>query len=513
MKRKISVLLLILLGFVFISQGLCKEPYVKEPNVSGQFYSANPQKLSSDIDSFLNSVPIEPSDKDIEIILVPHAGYIYSGRIAACAYKAVSKKKYSTAVVIAPSHYADFDGVAIWDKGSFETPLGKIPVDEAFASKLTAASDMIRFVRRAFDREHALEVQLPFLQRTFKDIKIVPLLMGNPKYENCRILAEALDNIVGTRHDVLIVLSTDLSHFHNYDTAKGIDARTINAVKERNPELLWNQCLLRNMEMCGFAGVVTGLLYAERRGLEGPDILMYANSGDVTGDKSRVVGYTSMIFYRGDEKKEESENSSETKGQGDQTVENPEQTSLSLEQRKRLIEIAKTTIIQYVSTGKIPVFEEPDKRLHREEGAFVTIKKNGQLRGCIGNIIGRGPLYETVRNMAVAAASQDPRFRPVTKSELNDLEIEVSVLSLPRRIKDTSEIELGRHGVIVSRGPLHQGVFLPQVADETGWTKEQFLSNLCAHKAGLPSDAWKDPKTTLEIFSAEVFSEQDVYRP
>ena len=154
---------------------------------------------------------------------------------------------------------------------------------------------------------------------------------------------------------------------------------------------------------------------------------------------------------------------------------------------------------------------EVDRRLTLNEGAFVTIHKGGQLRGCIGNIVTQKPLYLTVRDMAIAAATEDPRFPRVRPEELDQIDVEVSVLSLPRVIRDVDEIELGVHGVIVSKGPLHYGVFLPQVAEETNWTKEEFLSQLCAQKAHLPADAWKDPGTKMEVFTADVFSEKDLH--
>ena len=169
--------------------------------------------------------------------------------------------------------------------------------------------------------------------------------------------------------------------------------------------------------------------------------------------------------------------------------------------------MARNTIETFVKTGKAPDITVKDARLNEIEGAFVTIRKHGALRGCIGNIIGQEPLVQTVRDMAVAAASQDPRFPPVTVAELKDIDLEISVLSQPRRIKDASEIEMGKHGVIVSQGK-RQGVFLPQVADETGWSKEEFLSELCSQKAGLPADAWKSPDTGLYVFTADVFVEK-----
>ncbi len=184
--------------------------------------------------------------------------------------------------------------------------------------------------------------------------------------------------------------------------------------------------------------------------------------------------------------------------------------SLTLEQKRRLIDIAKNTIEKYVTTKEVLQIQEQDSRLSAEEGAFVTIHKHGQLRGCIGNIVGRGPLYLLVRDMAIASASEDPRFNPVATDEIKDLEIEVSVLSKPHLIKNVDEIQLGVHGVIVHQGPFNQGVFLPQVATETGWSREEFLSQLCSQKAGLPRDCWKDPRTKIEVFTAQVFSEKEI---
>jgi len=171
-----------------------------------------------------------------------------------------------------------------------------------------------------------------------------------------------------------------------------------------------------------------------------------------------------------------------------------------------ILSVARNSIEIFVKTGKVLDVSLKDARLKEIEGAFVTIRMHGALRGCIGNIIGQEALYLTVRDMAIAAASQDPRFNPLTIEELNGIDLEISVLSKPRRVKDASEIQLGRDGVIVSQGN-HQGVFLPQVAADTGWSKEEFLSQLCSQKAGLPPDAWKDPGTALYVFTAEVFFE------
>lgn len=477
---------------------------IKDPNVSGQFYTANPVALSAQIDKFIEQAQVQPSQKDILIVLSPHAGYVYSGGVAAHSFKAVSKKDVDTVVVIAASHYFPYDGVSIWQEGAFKTPLGTVPVDDAFAKKLILKNEKFYYKPLVFEKEHSVEVQIPFLQKTFADFRIVPVLMGQASYDLCHDLAKSLDELIGDREDVLVVVSTDMSHFHTDDKAREIDQNTLQAIANFEHKKIYDNCKAhKGMELCGFVPVTTALLLAKERGLTGIERLSYATSGDVSGDKSRVVGYTSMIIF-------DEGNSSSDNGQQNEETEVDGVKPLTHAQKKELMRIAKETIHHFVKTGTQKDFTSGDPRLEAVEGAFVTIHKKGKLRGCIGNIIGQGPLYQTVRNMAVAAASHDPRFAPVTTDELKDIDIEISVLSQPQVVDDPQVIEMGVHGVIVSQGIFRKGVFLPQVADETGWTREQFLSRLCAQKAGLPPDAWKDPETKIEIFTANVFAEHDV---
>jgi len=470
------------------------DPKIKQPNVSGQFYEADPKRLSANIDAFFSQSTVVPSEKRVDILIAPHAGYMYSGGVAAYSFKSVSQQQYNTIVILAPSHYVSFDGISIWKEGGFQTPLGIVDVDDKFTAKIINANDKFYFTPEAFDREHSLEVEIPFLQKTFSGFKIVPVIMGQASFELLSNFAVTLNETIGDRKDVLVVVSTDLSHYHDDASARKMDHRTIEAVKELKAEQVFKECQLRTMEMCGCVPVTAALLYAKLKGLDGGEILRYANSGDVSGDTDRVVGYTSIVFY----------------GKNGKTGKDTDSSLFTLEQKKQLIDIARNTINEYVRTGKKIDVQVSDERLLWEEGAFVTIHKNGNLRGCIGNIIGRKPLYQTVRDMAIASSTQDPRFPPVTVDELDDIDVEVSVLSKPKVITNIDEIQLGVHGVIVSQGPSHSGVFLPQVADDTQWTKEEFLSHLCSQKANLPADAWKDPKTKIEIFTAEVFSESDV---
>ncbi|MBF0571006.1 MAG: AmmeMemoRadiSam system protein B [Candidatus Omnitrophica bacterium] len=488
--RRIAFFLMVLVVFPAQSWG---EDMVKEPNVAGSFYSANPKELSDSIDYFKKSAGEVPADRKVEIAISPHAGYPYSGPVAAFTFKAILRNHYKTVVIIAPSHFFPFEGISIWPKGGFKTPLGVVGVDNDFAIALLKENPKFQYLPQVFEREHALEVELPFLQKTFDHVSIVPILMGEPDPQVCRDLAAALDKLIGQRDDVLILISSDMSHYYTYDVANRMDADALQAIKEIDPKKFFEGCMSRKMEMCGFAPVTTALIYAQLRGIKHVEVLKHANSGDTSGDKSRVVGYSSVIFYS------DLLGTSKTQEEGVK--------ALSPGEKKELLKIARNSIETFVRTGKAADIALKDVRLNEIEGAFVTISKHGALRGCIGNIIGREPLYETVRNMAVAAASQDPRFPPLTAAELKDINLEISVLSKPRRVKDSSEIKLSKHGVIVSDG-IHQGVFLPQVADETGWSKEEFLSELCSQKAGLPRDAWKDPNISLYVFTADVFAEK-----
>jgi MEMO1 family protein len=490
---------------------------VKRPNVAGQFYPANPKQLSAELDDVLAAAPVEPSDKAIEVLIAPHAGYPYSASVAAYAYKAASNVPVKTVVVLAPSHYYGFPGVSVWPSGSFQTPLGDVEVDESFATELLKKNKQFVFEPRIFEKEHSLEVQLPFLQKTFSGFKIVPIIMGQTSLNLTGDLAQALDEIIGTRKGVLIVASSDMSHFHEASFAQKMDGQTIETIKKLDADYFWKGTHSGELEMCGAVPVTTALLYAKRRGLA-VDFLHYAHSGNVTGDRKSVVGYSTFVFFNkgavGKDKKEAAgKEAPPLKKTDDQTMKKENASGvlpLSVEQKKRLLEIATQTVATLVKTGKTFNVAETDPRLTATEGAFVTIHKQGQLRGCIGHIVTQEPLYLTVRDMAVAAASQDPRFQPVKSEELGKIDIEISVLSQPRPAKNVDEIKMGVHGVIVRRGPFHTGVFLPQVATETGWSREEFLSQLCSQKAGLPADAWKDPKTVLEIFTADVFSEKDL---
>jgi len=473
---------------------------VKPAALAGTWYPGDARKLDKMLNDCLKKAVLQELSGEIGVIISPHAGYIYSAPTASFGFKVASSQKVSTVIILAPSHLYSFEGASVWPEGAFETPLGVLEVDKELASRFMAVDRRFIFRRDVFEGspgrpENSVETQLPLIKKIFPSAKIVPVIVGYPPdVEMVKTIASALDAAIGDRTDVLIDISVDQSHFHSLKEARVIDARGLKAMEDMDINGFWNGHATGEMEVDGFHVVTAGMLYAQARGFDKVKVLHYGTSADETGDSSSVVGYASVVFYR--------EASAAT---GDEVAKN----KLTPEQKARLLTIARETLDTFVRTGKAPKYSEKDARLSLEEGAFVTLNKHGALRGCIGNILGRGPLYQTVSQMAVAAASEDPRFRPVRADELKDIEIEISVLSKPRVVRSADEIELGKHGVIVSKGYLNRGVFLPQVADETGWSKEHFLAELCSQKAGLPPDSWKDPAVKLEVFTADVFEEKE----
>ncbi len=466
---------------------------IREPAVSGTFYPDTPEVLSRDVKRYLENAKKEKVDGEIIALVSPHAGYIYSGQVAAHAYKLIEGKALDSVVVVAPSHRALFKGVSIYDRGGYRTPLGLVPVDTELSGKLKERRKEIQFLPEAHAQEHSLEVQIPFLQVVLKTFKLVPIVMEPYwSWETSQYLASAIAEVVRGKK-VLLIASSDLSHFHSYEKAVSLDRIVLNHIERFDPEGLNRDLRENRCEACGGGPVISVMLAARALGANKGKVLKYLNSGDVTGDRSRVVGYAAGVFYKaagGTEKMKEERKVGVDLG-------------LTEEEKKTLHHIARTVIENKARGKAVPEFRVDSPVLKENRGAFVTINKRGQLRGCIGYIEGRGPLHKTVQEMAEAAAFRDPRFSPVKEGELLELDIEISVLTPLKRITDINEIEVGKHGIYIKKGRF-SGLLLPQVATEYGWDRKTFLEHTC-QKAGLPTSAWKDKDTEISIFSADIF--------
>jgi len=466
---------------------------IREPGLAGSWYPDKPAVLFRDIKRYLDNVKKEKVEGDIIALVAPHAGYMYSGQVAAYAYQLIEGKSFDTVIVVGPSHRLPFKGASLWDRGGFGTPLGVVPVDTELSKKLMEQRKEIRFIPEAHSQENSIELQIPFLQAVLKSFKLVPIAMEPDwSWETCQYLASAIaDTIRGKK--VLLVASTDLSHYHSYNAAVQLDRIFLNHIERFDIEGLNRDLKSDRTEACGGGPVVTIMLAAKALGANKGKTLRYANSGDVTGDRSRVVGYAAAVFYRdegGREKMKDEKRVGVDLGLSDQD-------------KKTLHQIARTVIENKTKGKPVPEFKIDSPMLQEYRGAFVTLQKRGQLRGCIGYIDARAPLGKTVEEMAEAAAFRDPRFSPVTERELPDLQIEISVLTPFKKISDIREIEVGKHGLYITK-KWYSGLLLPQVATEYGWDRQTFLEHTC-QKAGLPSNAWKEKDAEIYIFSADIF--------
>ena len=468
-------------------------PEIRKPAVAGSFYPGDPQTLSRQIRNFFSQVPRKNIAGEIIALMAPHAGYMYSGQVAAHAYHLIKGLKFNTVVVVSPSHRVHFHGASVYPGDGYETPLGVVPIDKDLTRELSRQSETIHAFPQAHAQEHALEVQVPFLQETLGTFQLVPIVIGEQSYATCEAVGKAVGRAAKGKK-ALVVASTDLSHFHPYDEARRLDHLFLENLKTFDPRKLNEELSSEHTEACGGGPVVAVMWAARELGANHVEVLKYLNSGDVTGDHSGVVGYSSAVFFRG------------TAAQ--QSEREPRKVGVNLgltdEEKKTLREIALASIEARLRAAPLPVFENRAKgHLNEKRGAFVSLHRRGQLRGCIGLIQAGKPLHQTVEEMAAAAAFDDPRFEPLNSQEFRDLELEISVLTPFQKIKDVKEIEVGKHGIYIKRG-YSTGLLLPQVGVEYKWGPITFLEETC-RKAGLPRHAWKEKDTEIYIFSADIF--------
>ena len=476
----------------------------RQPAAAGSFYPDDPGELSATLQRFFSQTGTKILNVKPIALVSPHAGIFYSGQVAAYAYNEVKGQKYDAVIVVSPSHIEYFQYAAIYPGDSYVTPLGKMPVDKKLAARCESKNGLVKLsptghVTKMLERgEHALEIQLPFLQTIFGNLPVVPIVIGTMDYEVITALGQKLGEIASTSN-VLLVASSDLSHYHPYNQCKAIDQKFLAQLERMNPKALYNGLSARDYEACGGAAVTAVLIAAQKAGANRVKILKYANSGDVSGgSKSQVVGYCAAAMYRDEKAKEEVKMDQSSLNKGEVTH----------DEQVWLLDLAEATVKAVVAGQPMPNLKEIPAKMKENRGAFVTLEKNHELRGCIGYILPMYPLYETVMKVARSAALEDPRFPPVTERELKDITVEVSVLTVPETITNTNVIEVGKHGIIIRRG-YNQGLLLPQVATDYGWDRETFLEHTCL-KAGLPRDAWKDKNAEIQIFSAQVFNRETV---
>jgi AmmeMemoRadiSam system protein B/AmmeMemoRadiSam system protein A len=477
---------------------------IRPAALAGTWYQENPEDLRNTIDRYMKHAKIAQNPGTIIGLVAPHAGHVYSGPVAAFSYRQIQGKQYDTVIVIAPNHVDPrLQFSSVLTHGAYETPLGIIPVDAETARAIAGfdASDSIRpsdmghFTGYGDRMEHALEIQLPFLQYALGNFRLVPIVMGNQERTSVIMLAKAIAAAVKGKK-VLIVGSSDLSHFFPAAQARSHDDRVKQYIERYDFEGLLADAAVESSHVCGRGPIAVAMMACRELGATRAAVLHAANSGDITGDTRSVVGYLAAIFTKPDEG-----GGTGTGEQGTSRV--GVDLGLTAEGKEILRTVVRQTLPSVVKTGQIPAFRKYAGKLGEEWGAFVTLTKRGNLRGCIGNITGTKPLIATVAEMTRAAALEDPRFRPIRPEELPDIEFEISVLTPIRRVSNVEEIVVGRDGIIITRG-YNRGLLLPQVATEYGWDRETFLEQTCL-KAGLPKDAWKDRNTIIEAFSAEVF--------
>ena len=472
--------------------GQTTAPTVRPATQAGRFYENNPRILSHEVDSLLARHAKDGTLDSVAALIVPHAGYYFSGNVAASAYARLNPEKpYKRIFLLGPSHHEWLDGASVNSEVDYyATPLGEVKVDREVARQLIETDSVFSYQPKAHDREHCLEVQLPFLQRRFKEVPpIVPIIISTNDFAKLKQMADVLKPWFTDEN--LFIISSDFSHYPSYADACEVDAKTGKAVESGNVEEFITaiesnaRSGIRNLatSACGEFPIITLMLMLD--GKCQIKHLLYQNSGDIDNhDHSRVVGYHSFAILRGGKK----------------------DFSLSDEDKRILKNIAYESIKDSLNGKGMAVANSQlytlNSTLKEKCGAFVSLHKQGRLRGCIGHFGEDVPLYEIVAEMARAAAFEDPRFSPVSRNELDDLDIEISVLTPMRHIQSLDEFELHKHGIYIRKG-YRSGTFLPQVADEVNWTKEEFVGHCSQDKAGLGWNGWRDAE--LFVYEAIVF--------
>lgn len=464
---------------------------IREAAVAGLFYPADSQALCNEVTGMLKreSTCDTTNYQNIRALVVPHAGYAYSGITAAKAFAALSPNSLFDAVfLLGNSHQKYFQGAALCNYSGFKTPLGTVEINTQVVSQLnnTGCFETDQAVHAT---EHSLEVLLPFMQvHLHEKFTIVPILLGTNNPEVCRTVAQHLVRWFTPRN--LFVVSTDLSHYPDASTAIETDSQTVEFLIHGDARKLHNHLQEikngnnRNLltGMCGEGAVLTLLEMIQQTAPLSLIPVHYSHSAMTAGENTnRVVGYQSLVVTQA-----------------------PDQI-LSEHEKAVLINLARQSVSNHLMGTFAETNTEITPNLNRRCGAFVSVYVSGKLRGCIGQFAPETPLWQTVAQLATAAATTDKRFKPVTPSELHQLSVELSVLSPLRPIANAEEYDPLRHGIYIRKGN-RCGTFLPQVAQSTGWNKWEMLSHCSQQKAGLGPDGWQQAE--LFVYEAVVFSDK-----
>ena len=469
---------------------------VRKPAVAGSFYPSSAKEILSMTQGWL-----QPADAKVapQAVIVPHAGYVFSGEVAASAFNRIPKgHPYKRIFLLGPSHRVGFSGASVDTLYSYaETPLGRVSIDTDTGKELLKSAS---FTCRndAQDREHCLEVQLPFLQMMYEEVPpIVPIVIGTQRLDILEEIASVLEPYFN--EDNLFVISSDFSHYPSYKDAQSSDLYLADAIATGGLDgFLKALTRIRKMDFvgqdtaaCGACAiaVLLAMMDAQGRNRFEAKHVMYRNSGDSPyGDKDRVVGYNSIVFTR---------------------IQKSEDHLFHFtdDEKTGMIAAARSAIYSALrmdydgDASPVGILKE------KGYGVFVTLHLNGRLRGCIGRFTSSDTFYETIQDMARSAAFSDPRFPSLSRSEAPKIDIEVSVLSPLKKIASVDEFKLGRDGIYMIKGS-HHGTFLPQVATETGWSTEEFLGHCAQDKAGIGYYGWKDAE--LYTYQTEIVNESEL---
>ena len=493
MRTTLIVLLSIFTIMETFSQNITTD---RQPFAAGRFYPADKDTLTKNLTLLFKNCKKSPDNWTVRAIISPHAGYQFSGKTAASAFSAIPRNAvYKNIFIIGSSHVMYFNGASVYNIGDYITPLGKIIVNKEIANKLILSNKVFQFPTNAHIQEHSIENQVPFIQFYFKEKQtIVPVIIGTDDENTVKKIAEALRPWFTPEN--LFIISSDFSHYPPYKNAVETDKLTAMSIVSGSPKTFLNTLANNTSKqipglvtsMCGWTSGLTLLYLSEGNNKLEIKLIDYSNSGDSpNAGKDEVVGYNAIVML--------------DKMQNEMPIRGSENSfTFTKEEKKQLFAIAKSSIQSRLYNNNKFVIDEKSipENLKKPMGAFVTLKIDGALRGCIGRFISSEPLYNVVQESAISSAFEDHRFSPLTKDEYKNTDIEITVLGPLKKIKNIDEIVLGKHGIYIKKDN-RAGTMLPQVAIENGWTVEEFLGFTSRDKAGLGWDGWKD----AEIFIYE----------